>query len=229
MVSRALVKQALLLALFTAWLVTLGGCALSDGQVQLDAAATKVTVRGGRGREVIVMPAKDSRSDRSRCGVKRNTYGVETANVYCSPRPDEWLGLLVVRGLHQAGFRVVTTKTKQGPDPLFLHLKLEHLFVDQVPGMWTVALIADAHVVVKAATLSGLSAERSFFVKGQNDVAGVLDSGIQVAMDAAAERLANAIVKAVVGLADRYPEVGTLEVAAAASRGEWVALAGLAP
>lgn len=174
------------------------------------------------------MPAVDTRSDAARCGIKRNAYGVETANVYCAPPPREWLGQLVAVGLRQAGFRVVTTKTKRGPDPLFVHLDLEHMFVDQVPGMWTVALVADVHVIVKVATLSGLSAERSFFVKGENDVAAVLDSGIQEAVDTAAQRLVDEIVRAITGLADRYPGVGAVEVAATKS-GALVALSEAQP
>lgn len=195
-------------------LPTMGGCALTDGHVKLGTPLASSAQKSGRAREVIVFPAEDKRTDKARCGAKRNTYGTETADVLCEPAPGDWLAVLLVRRLDQAGFRIVTTETAKSPDPLRLHLAVEHLFVDQVPGMWTVTLVADVHVTVAADTQTGLSAQRSFCVKGQNDVAAVLDSGFQAAMDQATERLADELVRAVVDLTDRYPGVGAAPVAA---------------
>jgi hypothetical protein len=206
-------RHAVLLGVMALWLLTLGGCALTDAQVRLDSSAAKLRIRGGREREVIVLPATDTRPDPKRCGAKRNTYGVETADVFCAPAPRQWLGQLVANGLYRAGFRVVTTKTKRAKDPLFVHLELEHLFVDPVPGMWVVTLVADVHVIVKVGTLSGLVAERSFWVKGENAVTAVADDDFQVAVDRATQRLADSIVHAILSLANRYPGLGAVEVA----------------
>ncbi len=207
------IVRALVVLSFTMLIATTGGCALTDGRVKLEPSLAKVAPKGGRAREIIVFPAADEREDTARCGAKRNTYGMETADVHCEPAPGEWLASLVVRRLDQAGFRIVTTATSKSPDPLRLHLTVKHLFMDQVPGMLTVTLVADVHVTVAAETQSGLSAERSFFVKGENDVAAVVDSGFQAAMDQATERLADELVRAVVDLADRYPSVGAAPVA----------------
>ena len=191
-----------------ALLVTLGGCALTDGHVRLPAASVTTAAMGGAGREVIVFPVRDGRDERKRCGVKRNSLGAETANVLCEPEPSQWLGELTLRALDRAGFKVVTTRTAKSADPLRLRLTLKHLFIDQVNGVLTVALVTDAHVVIDAETQTGLSAQRSFFAKSENDVLAVLDSGLQASMDQAVEQLADGIVTAVVELNAKYPATG---------------------
>ncbi|RYZ07377.1 MAG: hypothetical protein EOO73_12025 [Myxococcales bacterium] len=192
-----------------ALLLSLAGCALTDGHVHLNTSPQTSAASGGAGREVIVFPVHDEREEQTRCGVKRNGFGAETANVLCEPDPSQWLGELVLRGLDRAGFKVVTTQTAKTADPLRLRLGLKHLFIDQVNGALTVALVTDAHVVIQAQTETGLSAERSFFAKSENDVLAVLDSGLQASMDEAVEKLADGIVDALVGLNAKYPSAGS--------------------
>lgn len=190
-------------------------CAFTTGHVRLDPVSKESAAAGGGGREVIVFPAVDERSETARCGVKRNTYGSETADVLCTPEPSQWLSELILRGLDRAKFKVVTTVTAQSPDPLRIHLRLEHLFIDQIPGALTVTLNTDMHVVVTADTAAGLVAERSFFVQSQNDVAGVLDRGLQASADQATQELADHIIDALLALNRRYPSQGVARAAAA--------------
>jgi hypothetical protein len=198
-------RSGMRLALFPCLVLALDGCALTSGHVRLEAARLTVPVTTGAGREVIIFPAEDQRSDVHRCGVKRNTYGSETANVYCEPPPAQWLSEVVLRSVDKAGFKVVTTQTAKSPDPLRLRLTLNHLFVDQVPGFVTVSLLADVHVTITAETSTGLSAERSFCVRGERDVPAVIDAGLQSSFDQAAQSLADEIVLALVELAKTYP------------------------
>ncbi len=190
-----------------ALLATLSGCAFMDGHVRLNAVPVATAATGGAGREVIVFPVQDERDDSKRCGVKRNGFEAETADVLCEPEPSQWLGELVLRALDRAGFKVVTTQSAKSADPLRLHVKLKHLFIDQVNGVLSVALVTDAHVVIEANTQTGLSAERSFFAKSEKDVLGVVDSGLQASMDQAVEQLADEMVTALIGLNARYPSV----------------------
>lgn len=189
-------------------LTLLGGCALTDGHVRLNPVPSGTAAQGGQGREVIVFPVVDERADSNRCGVKRNTWEAETADVLCEPEPRQWLGELVLRAVDRAGFKVVTTQTARSADPLHLRIKLKHLFIDQVNGVVTLALITDAHVVIEAETPSGLVAKRSFFAKSRNEVLGVLDSGLQASMDEAVDQLAKEMVTALIGLNARYPSAG---------------------
>jgi hypothetical protein len=191
-----------------ALLVTLQGCAFTNGHVRLPAASLTTATTGGAGREVIVFPVRDERDELKRCGVKRNGLSAETADVLCEPEPSQWLGELMLRALDRAGFKVVTTRTAKSADPLRLSLTLRHLFIDQENGVLTVALVTDAHVVIDAETQTGLSAQRSFFAKSENDVLAVLDSGLQASMDHAVEKLADEMVTALVDLNAKYPSTG---------------------
>jgi hypothetical protein len=184
------------------------GCALTPARVVLKGDPAGVTLEGGAGREVVVFPATDARSETARCGVKRNTYGAETANAFCKPEASTWLVELVLRGLNQAGFRPVTLLTAQTPDPLRLRLRLERLFIDPDPGFTTVTLTADVHVGVTADTASGLVATRSFFVQVEESTAFVTDGSYQSVMDRATNALIARVVAAVVELADRHPAIG---------------------
>lgn len=209
-------KLARLLSL-VGWGVALGGCAFTDGHVKLDPIPTASAAHGGAAREVVVFPPTDTRSEQARCGVKRNTYGSETADVLCTPEPSQWLGELVLRGLDRAKFKVVTTQTAHSADPLRIRLRLAHLFIDQIPGMMTVTLHTDINVVVSVDSNAGLVAERSFLVQTDTNVLGVVDKGLQAAMDEATARLADRIVDAVLVLSKRYPSTDAAAAAAAAS------------
>ncbi len=226
-VSRATRVFALAFARFAGpslLLLAPSGCAFTNGHVRLDAVSKESAATGGGDREVIVFPAVDERTDAARCGVKRNTYGSETADVLCTPEPSQWLSELILRALDRAKFKVVTTLTARTADPLRIHLRLERLFIDQIPGMWTVTLNTDVHVLVSADTATGLIAERSFFVQAKADVGGVTDKGLQASMDQATQQLADHFVDAVLALSRRYPSQRAL--ARTASARPWqVALA----
>jgi hypothetical protein len=196
------------LAWCAALLVNASGCAFMDGHARLDAVPTTSPTKGGAGREVIVFPVRDDRDAPRRCGVKRNGFGMATADVLCQPEPDQWLGQVMLRALDRAGFKVVTTLTAKSVDPLRIRLNLKHLFVDQVNDVFTIDLVTDVHVTIDAETDTGLLADRSFFVKGLANVLVVVDSGIQASMDDATEDIVEELVVALVDLNRRYPSAG---------------------
>ena len=95
-----------------------------------------------------------------------------TARITCKPEPKDRLGYLVLSGLRQAGFHLVTTHTAKSPDPLRLRLTLKQLFLDMQANdaLKTLTLTADVHVLIQAEAASGLAAERNFFVAKRQDV-----------------------------------------------------------
>jgi hypothetical protein len=184
------------------------GCALTPARVLLKDDPAGLRLQGGAGREVVVFPVTDERGDSTRCGVKRNAYGTETADARCEPDASTWLVHLVLRGLNQAGFRPVTLLTAKTPDPLRIRLTLERLFIDADPEFATVTLTADVHVLVAVDTASGLAARRSFFVQVEQSTALVTERAYQAVMDEATNALVARVVAAVVELADKYPAIG---------------------
>jgi hypothetical protein len=216
-------------ALVPAFLVGAAGCAMPQ-TVALDTLTIRAPRKGGRGREVIVFPAVDERPDAAGCGAVRSSMTEGTALVTCEPEPKDWLAHLVLAGLNQAGFHIVTTENARSPDPLRLNLTLKQLFMDMQPQYEAEAwlLSADVQVLIQAKTATGLAAERSFVVgkkqlvtapsPGWDDHQPVKhDASLARAyvMDEATRDLAAEIVNAIIILADRYPTIGTVKVPSA--------------
>ena len=60
-------------------------CALTDATVVLPKARLAPSIESGRRRQVIVtMPFQDAREIRRRCGMKKNSYEMDTADLQCT-------------------------------------------------------------------------------------------------------------------------------------------------
>ena len=205
------------------WLA-LSSCAWGQEKIHLQPLTISAPKEGGKQREVIVFPAVDARASTMRCGMKRNGYKAEVGRIYCDREPKDWLGELILLGLNQSGFKIVTTQNAKSANPLRLQPTLKFLFVDDVeagPNDDFYKIAADVHVVLRAESSSGLVAERSFYASERLPVFSAplkkeeWPSAVREEVVAqATRRLAEDIVIAVVELADRYPEVGAVPVAA---------------
>jgi hypothetical protein len=65
-----------------------GGCAFSDLTIQMPQPGTTTGYSGGKERVLIVPAFVDKRSEQ-RIGMKKNNYGMDTANVFPSQNVDE--------------------------------------------------------------------------------------------------------------------------------------------
>jgi hypothetical protein len=149
----------------------LAGCAFVDVQLEPVTAIDSLP-NVGAGREVLVSPFVDSRPAR-RCGMKKNGFNTDTANVLC---PESNMGFAVGRifrdYLHAAGFAVVTMEQRRSADPLFIHGRVDQLFVEPVLAFFTSTVETDFGVYVLAQTQSGMTAERYFYVKARTRTSG---------------------------------------------------------
>jgi hypothetical protein len=85
------------------------GCAFSDVNVTFPDKAGGNHTNVGRGREVIVaLPLVDARKIRDRCGMQKNGYNMDTANVPCSVQPTKWFGKSPGQRATRARFRRVS-------------------------------------------------------------------------------------------------------------------------
>ena len=86
---------------------------------------------------------------------------------------------------------------------------LLQLFIEPVIGVWSGSMEADLSVRLEASSRSGLSAERTFFVKGWKG--GMLVSTPQpyhTSLHRATQAMLDEIVRAIIELMDAYPELG---------------------
>ncbi len=185
------------------------GCAITDVTLATPAVRVASMVSGGRGRQVVVVqPFEDARQADRRCGMKKNSYNMDTADVRCAEEPARWLATMLARELEQAGFEVADAGGAR-PSAVQLEGSLLQIFIEPVIGMWTVKMEADLHVKLVARSETGLAAERSFYVKSTESQFGVSTFPFDAALANATQTLLRDVVQAIVELLDRYPELGS--------------------
>jgi hypothetical protein len=167
-------------------------------------------VAGGNGRQVVgVQPFADERQIRDRCGMQKNGYNMDTADAVCDVAPEAWIARLLADELRASGFSVLQPDTPHRPGALRVEGALLKIFVEPVIGAWTGSVEADLSVRLHATTETGLEAQRTFFVKGWKG--GQLASTMQpfhTALDRATQAMLDEMVRAIVELMDRNPELG---------------------
>src|SRR5262249_19099206 len=146
-------------------LAPLCGCALNTVPVSPPMAELTTDASLGAGRVVLVeLPFKDDRPDRTRCGMTKNSYGMDTANVDCTVPPKQFVAEQLVHGLRAAGFSVTEA---QSADPLRVEGTLTQFFLEPKVDAFTFTPEADVGVRLVATSASGLRAGRDFYVKGE--------------------------------------------------------------
>lgn len=187
----------------------LSACAFKNVAVNPPASGLSTQFSGGDGRELVVhVPFADERQILVRCGMKKNTYNMDTASVLCSSEPTVWLAHLLVEELKAVGFTVKTSGVTTKPNGVKIEGLLLKFFIEPQIEFTTIALETDVHIKLIATSTSGLNAERSFFVKGINSALTGMDSNFQPSVDDATRKIIKDMVSAILTLMNRYPELG---------------------
>jgi hypothetical protein len=186
------------------------GCAFSNLEVHPPAALPpQAGARGpGRGREIIVhAPFADARYE-DRCGMQKNGYNMDTADVRCTTAPGHWLADALAAELARAGFTPLRADAVPGPTTAVVHGTVHQLFIEPTAGFWTVSVEGDVAVRLVVTSADGLHAERTFFVKGAEQTVISLEETFQDVADAATRKIARAMVAGLTELLDHYPALG---------------------
>lgn len=197
------------LSLFALVAVSVSACALADVSVKPPESGLEQPIPGGNQRQVIVvLPFRDERPLRSRCGVQKGGWGNETASALCQGDPAEWIAAALARELAASGFMVLTSEAGARDSAVKIEGLLLKLFVEPVVGAWSTTVESDFHVRLVATSRTGLHAERTFFAKGQLTSViwpqGIFNDSVRRGMRDLLARM----VQAILDLMDRYPELG---------------------
>ena len=205
--------ESLIAPLLLAAVVPLSGCAFTNIPITLPTDGLATTIPGGGERHVTVsIPFKDDRTIRDRCGMQKNGYNMDTADAVCQSDPSVWIAQLLAEELRASGFTVLREGDEPRPTALQVEGSLTKLFIEPVIGAWSGSLEADLAVSLRVSTATGLSAERSFSVKGWKG--GSMVSTAQpyhTALHRGTQALLEEMVRAIIELADAYPELGSLD------------------
>lgn len=165
----------------------------------------------GRGREVILVgPFGDARAE-ERCGAQKNGYGSDTADVRCEVIPGRWIADALAMELERIGFRVLRGDAQQGRSSIVVHGVVSKLYLEPVDSVFTRSVEGDIAASLLVTSPSGLRAERTFYVKGENESIASTEGVFQAAADDATHAIARKMAAALVKLLDRFPELGQPE------------------
>ncbi len=201
-----------LLLLFT------GGCAFVDLNVAPPNANGLIEQSSiGRGREIVLDASfADRRPFPSRCGMQKNGYNIDTADVKCIVSPPVWLSAALEQGLVNAGFRVRKSNEPGTATAVHIEGAVLQFFVEPDVGFVTFTPEADISVKLVVTSASGLRAERVFYVKGTEESLVGTEDNFQKAADDGTRQVVQAMVTAIATLLDRYPQLGAPNTSAAA-------------
>lgn len=180
------------------------GCAFTDMTVDIPGPVqASPGLRRGNGRPVMVLGPFASRRHEDRCGMKKNGFNSDTANIRCSTSPEAGLPRLLADGLTAAGFKLLTSRSQVTPSTLVLTGRLDQMFIEANSNFFNSTWETDITLRLKVTTGDGLLAERTFAVKGEEATFLSL-SDAQKSFDSAAHKLVIAVVGAVANLSDRF-------------------------
>ena len=187
------------------------GCAFVTVDVQPPEPSDVMGVSDlGHGREVIVdIPFDDQRHDRARCGTQKNGYNAETADVRCIVPPDQWVAHALAQGLQRSGFRVLTKEAAAGPTTVRVRGTVKQFFVEPKVGFLTFSPEADIGVRLDVSSPSGLLAQRRFYFKAAQVAVFGSEDRFQAVSRGVTREAVQEMVRSIVSLLERYPELGT--------------------
>lgn len=205
-------KLLLLPLLLGAASVLSTGCAFSNVEVHPpDATAparTAALAQRGRGREIIILaPFADARV-RKRCGMQKNGYNMDTADVECTEVPGRWLADALAIELTRAGYKPLRSDAVPGPTTVVVRGTVHQLFLEPKHDFFTLTVEGDMSARLVVTSASGLVAERGFYVKGTETSLASTEDTFQAAADDATHLIARSMVSSLTELLDRYPDLG---------------------
>ena len=184
--------------------LALAGCAFGDVKVAKPLAKDVTTSsRRGEGRQIVVVSPFGRGRTQVRCGMKKNGYNMDTANVFCDGSPEIVLPDLISRELLATGF--VVTRKPPGPSTIVLGGIVEQVFLEPKLDYFSTTFETDIGLTLTAKTATGLSASRRFYVKGEEATFFASLEDMQRSLDSAVRELVAGVVGAVANLADAYP------------------------
>ena len=191
--------------------VPAAGCAFTNITLQAPPHATvthkEIRARGGAREVVLTEPFVDKRPMITRCGMKKNAYNIDTADIFCASPPNVWLAQLLREELLAAGFRVTPPGQPASPTAIRIDGELRQFFLEPKVGFFTFTPEADIEILLRAASEAGLVAERRFYFKGQEVSLVGTEDNYRLSMESAVRQALAKLVDAISQLLDQYQRV----------------------
>ena len=168
---------------FRAWISTvaavvlLPACAFIDNEIQLEyqeiASAQQDQSKKGT---IFLSLFNDDRSDKSKVGVIRNTYGMVTASVLTKDDPAIWVSNSLAGNLKKVGYKVETVEKEFTPtkDQFYMYGNIIKIFSNPNMGFFTITVNGDVQAFVKA-KYNGRETQE--MISGHSDTESLISTG----------------------------------------------------
>lgn len=187
--------------------VVVSGCAFTDVSIHRTSGPIVRPSTVGQHRSVlIVAPFTNQRPQPRRCGMKKNGFGMDTADVLCEWEPEQSIAILLSSSLQACG--VDLRPRSPTDDTVQIRGEVLEYFIEPVSRVFYVNIEADIHVRLTLTSWSGLIAERDFYVKGEEPSAFEPAQDYQSSNDSATRTIVLAMTKAIIQLFNQYPQLG---------------------
>jgi hypothetical protein len=189
------------------------GC-IGPMTLEMPGSDIKNYVVGGSERKIVVdVPFTYAGAAPALCGSNMGVLVTSRrTEISCQPEPATWMGALLADRLESAGFSILDgTRRDLPPRAIRISGSLLEFFVEPFPTTGRpVKLEARIHVRLIVTSGTGLQAERDFFARRENIDLNALRSerGYQQIFQLALHRIVYEMIRDIVRLADRYPDLG---------------------
>jgi len=162
--------------------------------------AAPIPAEHARASVLVVGPFVDARKDRGRCGMKKNGYNGDAADILCAQPPATFLARRLA-----ADLRAVGVDVREPPEDADVRIEgtLLQFFTEAKASVFTVEMETDVHVRLTATATDGLVADREIFVKGSDSSGAPDDDVIQASVDDASAKIARTMSMSVLALLDQ--------------------------
>jgi uncharacterized lipoprotein YajG len=153
------------------------GCAFESGYLRTsNPVVGSVEQAQGRG-QTFVVTVEDARNDKNRIGIKKNGYGMETANIYADGSVDTWLRDSFAATLVDAGYKPASAEM---PATWRMRLRVLDVFTENTPQAWDVQYGARVSVELVVTTTDGRTWARRF--TGLEMESRVIEAKVEIPM-----------------------------------------------
>lgn len=182
-------RRILSASLIAATSIIFSSCAFVDNEIQLEYQTVSTASVPSKNAGTIYMSLlKDERADKTKVGVVRNAYGMETAKVLTSDNPTIWVSNTLKGNLERSGYKVETVAEGFSPsrDQFYLSGSLMKVHSDPQMGFWTVTVRGDIEAFLHAqfggqrtqSLIAGRSETESLVSTGGDLHKGVLNAAL---------------------------------------------------
>lgn len=197
-------KIFLSLAGLGVFLISSSGCAFTDVNLDLPYQVANTSNWENENNIILLHPIEDNRRFKHRIGMKKNGFGMDTADVLSRQNVLGWLQERMAKELNSAGFKVVYKKAEKNGTEITGTLLF--LFTEPVMQFSTVDFEGDISLLLHLEKDNGLIAEKKYYVKDIQSEYLVLDFEKEFALviKNAADQLMVKVVNDIIELLGKY-------------------------